>query len=126
MLVAYSILLHFRKLSDYDQWSSLKIHIAMDNAVVIDEIGKIWICLNPLNYHLYHVDWYFLSIEQLCQITVEGSETTKWNPLLLVVPLRLGLLNINPIYIESLKVFLYTLFIVYGSTNQFLYINCTI
>jgi hypothetical protein len=28
-----------RKLSGYDEWSSLKIHVAMDNAVVIEEIG---------------------------------------------------------------------------------------
>ena len=45
---------------------------------------------------------YVHSVEQLCQNTI--SETTTWNPLLLVVPLRLGLVNINPIYIESLKV----------------------
>jgi len=26
-------------LSEYDEWSALKIHVAMDNAVVIEEIG---------------------------------------------------------------------------------------
>lgn len=29
-----------RKLAASEEWSSLKIHIAMDNAVVIEEIGK--------------------------------------------------------------------------------------
>lgn len=65
-----------KKLSVYDEWSSLKIHVAMDNTVVTEEI------------------------ELLCQ----GEEKDSiWNPLLLVIPLRLGLLNINPIYIDALK-----------------------
>lgn len=64
-----------KKLAASEEWSSLKIHIAMDNAVVIEEI------------------------EQYCQS--DNNET--WSPLLLVIPLRLGLLNINPIYIEGLK-----------------------
>ncbi|XP_032795587.1 cysteine protease ATG4B isoform X2 [Daphnia magna] len=68
-----------KKLSAYDEWSSLKIHVAMDNAVVIEEI------------------------EELCHTKNPDAETTMWNPLLLVVPLRLGLLSINPIYIDSLK-----------------------
>ena len=31
-----------RKLSIYDEWSSLKIHVAMDNTVVTEEIGIIF------------------------------------------------------------------------------------
>ncbi|XP_046657433.1 cysteine protease ATG4B-like [Daphnia pulicaria] len=68
-----------KKLCEYDEWSALKIHVAMDNAVVIEEI------------------------EQLCHKKITPTETSTWSPLLLVVPLRLGLLNINPIYIDSLK-----------------------
>jgi len=68
-----------KKLSNSDVWSSLKIHVALDNAVVSDEIVN------------------------LCQ---NGSHDTgsDWNPLLLIIPLRLGLSSINPIYISGLKV----------------------
>jgi len=67
-----------KKLSNSDVWSSLKIHVALDNAVVSDEIVN------------------------LCQ---NGSHDTgsDWNPLLLIIPLRLGLSSINPIYISGLK-----------------------
>lgn len=56
-----------------------------------------------MNSELYQK---FLLIEQLCQENNSVQEGTKWSPLLLVIPLRLGLLNINPIYIDSLKVML--------------------
>ena len=35
--------------------------------------------------------------------SVEGEEK-HWRPLLLMIPLRLGLTEINPVYAESLKV----------------------
>ena len=39
---------------------------------------------------------------------VEGDESIKapsqWKPLLLIIPLRLGLSDINPVYINGLKV----------------------
>ena len=31
-------------------------------------------------------------------------DPTKWKPLLLIIPLRLGLTDINAVYIDSLKV----------------------
>lgn len=77
----------------------------MDNAVVIEEIG--WITSAYLytmkRHHLQYVS-IFSFIEELCHTTTPDAETSMWSPLLLVVPLRLGLLNINPIYIDSLKV----------------------
>merc|ERR1712071_178496 len=67
-----------KKLSIFDEWSCLKIHVALDNAVVSEEI------------------------ENLCQ---DGTSDTgnNWNSLLLIIPLRLGLSSINPIYISGLK-----------------------
>ncbi|XP_031623518.1 cysteine protease ATG4B [Contarinia nasturtii] len=62
-----------KKLVKYDDWCSLTIHVAMDNNVVIQEIIK------------------------LC----EKGDT--WKPLLLIIPLRLGLSEVNPIYINGLK-----------------------
>ncbi len=36
--------------------------------------------------------------------TASGNYTPSWKPVLLVIPLRLGLTEINPMYIHSLKV----------------------
>lgn len=101
---------HLRKLSNSDVWSSLKIHVALDNAVVSDEIGRV-----KENCYLefsYNVNWWLSDLKKkqitkpivnLCQ---NGSHDTgsDWNPLLLIIPLRLGLSSINPIYISGLKV----------------------
>ncbi|XP_037927837.1 cysteine protease ATG4B isoform X2 [Teleopsis dalmanni] len=66
-----------KKLVRYDDWCSIVVHVAMDNIIVTDDIYSL--CLeNPKN-----------------------DET--WKPLLLVIPLRLGLSDINPIYIPALK-----------------------
>lgn len=62
-----------KKLVGYDEWSSIVIHVALDNVVATDEVLEL--CdTGPL-----------------------------WSPLLLIIPLRLGLSEINPVYIESLK-----------------------
>lgn len=59
----------------FDDWSSLVVHVAMDSTVVLDDI---YTC---------------------CQ----NSNEATWKPLLLIVPLRLGITEINPIYIPALK-----------------------
>lgn len=64
-----------KKLVPYDEWCSLAIHVALDNSVATDEI------------------------DELCTDKLDGS----WKPLLLIVPLRLGLTEINSIYFSSLK-----------------------
>uniref|UniRef100_A0A034WL87 Cysteine protease n=1 Tax=Bactrocera dorsalis TaxID=27457 RepID=A0A034WL87_BACDO len=67
-----------KKLVRYDDWCSIVIHVAMDNTIVTDDIYSL--CLeNPSN-----------------------DET--WKPLLLIIPLRLGLSDINPIYVPALKI----------------------
>lgn len=106
-----------KKLASYDDWSSLVIHVALDNTVVINEIRR------------------------LCKIkekeTPEENDPIKtgnspypggWKPLLLVVPLRLGLSEINPVYIRSLKTcftFKQSLGVIGGKPNHALYfIGC--
>ncbi|XP_076379861.1 autophagy-related 4a isoform X2 [Megalopta genalis] len=78
-----------KKLVVYDDWSSITIHVALDNTLIINDI--------------------------LRQCKVEGGTTaeadgniplkapSQWKPLLLLIPLRLGLSEINPIYINGLK-----------------------
>jgi len=50
-------------------------------------------------------------VEQLCKSPGQQSSgdgdfrhTRNWKPLVLVVPLRLGLNEINPVYVQGLKV----------------------
>ncbi|KAG7199641.1 hypothetical protein KM043_014235 [Ampulex compressa] len=78
-----------KKLVVYDEWSSITIHVALDNTLIINDI--------------------------LRQCRVEGGMTaevdgevplkapSQWKPLLLLIPLRLGLSEINPVYISGLK-----------------------
>ena len=42
----------------------------------------------------------------------------KWRPLLLVIPLRLGLTEINPVYANALRVSIFTLFSSFRSSNK--------
>ena len=53
---------HLRKLSNSDVWSSLKIHVALDNAVVSDEIGRV-----KENCYLefsYNVNWWLSDFQK--------------------------------------------------------------
>jgi cysteine protease ATG4 len=50
-------------------------------------------------------------VERLCKLSSEQSSgdgdfrlTSNWKPLVLIVPLRLGLNEINPVYVQGLKV----------------------
>ncbi|KAL5279547.1 ATG4A family protein [Megaselia abdita] len=66
-----------KKLVCYDDWCSITIHVALDNTVATEEIYQ--------------------------QCLVNDKNDESWRPLLLIIPLRLGLSEINPIYIPALK-----------------------
>ncbi|CAF1100518.1 unnamed protein product [Adineta ricciae] len=65
----------------------VNVHVAMDNTLVLDEIRK------------------------LCQPNVKGRKSSKksndnpqtWKPLVIIIPLRLGLSDVNTEYIDQLK-----------------------
>lgn len=73
----------------------------MDNTVVIEDIRKM--CRHhPYNWstaqgssHTHQSAW------SRCRDTSE--QTSAWRPLLLIVPLRLGINQINPVYIDAFK-----------------------
>jgi len=69
-----------RKLCLYDPSEDIAVHVAMDNTLVINEVRES--CLKPAKN--------------------EGEESS-WKPLLLFISLRLGLSDINPVYIPGLK-----------------------
>uniref|UniRef100_A0A668AEG3 Cysteine protease n=1 Tax=Myripristis murdjan TaxID=586833 RepID=A0A668AEG3_9TELE len=70
-----------KKLAMFDSWSRLVVHVAMDNTVVIEEISEYSRLLRSM----------------------QRGPTALWKPLVLLIPLRLGLSDINEAYIETLK-----------------------
>ncbi|VVC90347.1 unnamed protein product [Leptidea sinapis] len=90
-----------KKLVVYDKWSSLAIHVALDNTVVREDIYSLMLDLSS---------------------NVTGSD---WMPLLLIVPLRLGLSEINPVYVNGLKICFQSaqsIGVIGGKPNQALYL----
>ncbi|TRY54569.1 hypothetical protein DNTS_001572 [Danionella cerebrum] len=94
-----------KKLSIFDSWSRLAVHVAMDNTVIIEEIKRLcmpWLdvdrgaCALPEESPEMNGD-----LEGACALTED--ETALWKPLVLLIPLRLGLSDINEAYIEPLK-----------------------
>ncbi|BES89406.1 Peptidase family C54 [Nesidiocoris tenuis] len=87
-----------KKLSASDQWSNMAVHVSLDNIVIVNEIRR------------------------LCR-SIHHS-TRKWRPLLLIVPVRLGLNEINPVYVKGLQsVFMFrqSVGIIGGKPNHALY-----
>ncbi|XP_043497461.1 cysteine protease ATG4B isoform X1 [Polistes fuscatus] len=78
-----------KKLVVYDEWSSITIHVALDNALIVNDILRQ------------------CKVEGGTTVEVDGKEPLKapsqWKPLLLLIPLRLGLNEINPVYLDGLK-----------------------
>nr|XP_023997744.1 cysteine protease ATG4B-like [Salvelinus alpinus] len=95
-----------KKLTVFDSWSRLAVHVAMDNTVVMEEIKRLcmpWLdyggaaCAEPPGWMPKHNG----CLEGACALAEE--ETALWKPLVLLIPLRLGLSDINTAYIETLK-----------------------
>ncbi|KAI8515222.1 Cysteine protease atg4a [Branchiostoma belcheri] len=92
-----------KKLALFEDWSSLAIHVAMDNTVIIDDIKKL--CRSARQPTASQVTNSFLcngvSSEQ--QTTARSRSPLPWQPLMLIIPLRLGLSELNPVYVDCLK-----------------------
>jgi hypothetical protein len=66
------------------------------------------------NLRFYWICFFFQG--KLCQINSKVRKTTKksndtqsgWKPLVVIIPLRLGLSDVNTEYIDQLKVFIVT------------------
>uniref|UniRef100_A0AAR2J7U3 Cysteine protease n=1 Tax=Pygocentrus nattereri TaxID=42514 RepID=A0AAR2J7U3_PYGNA len=83
-----------KKLALFDDWNSLAVYVSMDNTVVIEDISK---CLDES-----------LSGQRQAPCPLSHFHATSqhpldWRPLLLLIPLRMGINDINPVYIQALK-----------------------
>uniref|UniRef100_A0A671SXG9 Cysteine protease n=1 Tax=Sinocyclocheilus anshuiensis TaxID=1608454 RepID=A0A671SXG9_9TELE len=79
-----------KKLALFDDWNTLAVYVSMDNTVVIEDISK---CLFLIKYGS---NFYRTSDHT-------SQRPLAWRPLLLVIPLRMGLNSINPVYIQAFK-----------------------
>lgn len=101
-----------RKLSVYDEWSSMAVHIAFAGAVIKKDIYTLCrfvpepVASSPFP-QTYKSIWYTDCASRKCQrwqsISAPCSDSLIWRPLLLFVPLRLGLSTFNPVYSKVLK-----------------------
>uniref|UniRef100_A0A8D1B653 Cysteine protease n=1 Tax=Sus scrofa TaxID=9823 RepID=A0A8D1B653_PIG len=92
-----------KKLAAFDTWSALAVHVAMDNTVVMEEIRRL--CRSSLpraGAAAFPAD----SDRHCNGFPAEaevGPRPVPWRPLVLLIPLRLGLTDINAAYTETLK-----------------------
>ncbi|XP_063169445.1 cysteine protease ATG4A isoform X2 [Candoia aspera] len=90
-----------KKLALFDEWNSLAVYVSMDNTVVIEDIKKM--CrVPPQGCPRTHCS----SLSYRSSVTpakTPGDPTCGWKPLLLIVPLRLGINHINPVYVDAFK-----------------------
>lgn len=90
-----------KKLATMDELSSLVFHVALDNTLVINEVKKLCTVMEQTN-----------------------SSKQIWKPLVLVIPLRLGISAINPAYVQGVKMcftFPQSLGVIGGRPNHALY-----
>ncbi|XP_051536144.1 cysteine protease ATG4A-like isoform X1 [Myxocyprinus asiaticus] len=100
-----------KKLALFDDWNSLAVYVSMDNTVVIEDIKKQ--CQQPgqkVKPRAGPCGWGEGSVlGQSCSEAQERAPNPPsqgpldWRPLLLVIPLRMGINSINPVYIQALK-----------------------
>ncbi|XP_073216525.1 cysteine protease ATG4B isoform X5 [Lepidochelys kempii] len=95
-----------KKLATFDTWSSLAVHIAMDNTVVMEEIRRLcksnFLCAGAAAFPAAESDLFYNGYPDGAEVT---DRLSLWKPLVLLIPLRLGLTDINEAYIETLKGF---------------------
>ncbi|KAM9451564.1 cysteine protease ATG4A isoform 2-T2 [Clarias gariepinus] len=102
-----------RKLTLFDDWSSLAVYVSMDNTVVIEDIkmqcrqgtsGGVPLPGESSSGHGPRDDPE--RRQAPCPVSRSrrlSQHSLDWRPLLLLIPLRMGINSINPIYIQTLK-----------------------
>ncbi|XP_057600093.1 cysteine protease ATG4B isoform X2 [Hippopotamus amphibius kiboko] len=92
-----------RKLAVFDTWSAVAVHVAMDNTVVMEDIRRL--CGSSLPCagaaaSPADADWHWNGFPAGAEAS---SRPAPWRPLVLLIPLRLGLTDMNAAYAETLK-----------------------
>ncbi|XP_059397617.1 cysteine protease ATG4A-like [Carassius carassius] len=96
-----------KKLALFDDWNTLAVYVSMDNTVVIEDIKKQ--CKQPGRESRSRAgpcgrgEETVSSQSCLEALHLQSQMPLDWRPLLLVIPLRMGINNINPVYIQAFK-----------------------
>uniref|UniRef100_M3XJS5 Cysteine protease n=1 Tax=Latimeria chalumnae TaxID=7897 RepID=M3XJS5_LATCH len=101
-----------KKLALFDEWNSLAVYVSMDNTVVIEDIKKL--CRHhPRNTRITIDTSRFTgnfahssTIAHKAGLNRNPGATghcIAWKPLLLIIPLRMGINYINPVYTDAFK-----------------------
>ncbi|KAL4648226.1 cysteine protease ATG4A isoform X1 [Arapaima gigas] len=96
-----------KKLALFDDWNSLAVYVSMDNTVVIEDIKKL--CHQTGGCALRTAPGDLGGPFEAGASRGHGSPqphsytSSGWRPLLLIIPLRMGINHINPVYIQALK-----------------------
>ncbi|KAK2711385.1 hypothetical protein QYM36_012536 [Artemia franciscana] len=101
-----------RQLSTFDSWNDLRIHVAMDTCLTKSDVENVAT----------------MQLEDLQNFYDTGKHPSNrlasWRPVLVIIPLRVGLCTVNPIYVEYLKACFeceQSVGIIGGKPNQALY-----
>jgi len=87
-----------KRVAVYDTWSNLCVHVALDGLVVTAEIRQL--CHSYTRSAAVEME----GVTQLSdKASGESENEAEWKPLLLLVPLRLGLSEVNEVYFQALK-----------------------
>uniref|UniRef100_UPI00398E7C7D cysteine protease ATG4B isoform X6 n=1 Tax=Pristiophorus japonicus TaxID=55135 RepID=UPI00398E7C7D len=95
-----------KKLTFFDNWSLLAVHVAMDNTVIIDDIKMLCQSESPCGgaaaaaFPQADGQRPFNGYPSAAN---SSEDALAWKPLVLLIPLRLGLSEINEAYIKTLK-----------------------
>ncbi|KXJ16560.1 cysteine protease ATG4B [Exaiptasia diaphana] len=107
-----------KKLSAFDDWSGLSVHVAMDNTIIIEDIKKLCkqgqprkscgqsTCYDCTDAHRVEESLRRRGLKSPASKANQVKTHTcksSWRPLVLFLPLRLGLSEMNPVYSEPFK-----------------------
>ncbi|VDL64725.1 unnamed protein product [Nippostrongylus brasiliensis] len=99
-----------KKLAVFDSWSGIAVHVALDNILVSSDVHTIATLAPPkdaiklIMEDNRNVDESYLTLVNESAAAAE-EQTCEWRPLLLLVPLRLGLTSINRCYLPAIENF---------------------
>ncbi|CAJ0596308.1 unnamed protein product [Cylicocyclus nassatus] len=95
-----------KKLAVFDSWSGIAVHVALDNILVSSDVRTIATLAPPkdaikLITEEKNVDESYMTL--MNETTTSDDQKCDWRPLLLLVPLRLGLTSINRCYLPAIE-----------------------
>uniref|UniRef100_A0A8C1DI80 Cysteine protease n=1 Tax=Cyprinus carpio carpio TaxID=630221 RepID=A0A8C1DI80_CYPCA len=92
-----------KKLALFDDWNTLAVYVSMDNTVVIEDISKSLFLISHPNATVGRKPEMEKKASGEKTPHLRSQRPLDWRPLLLVIPLRMGINSINPVYIQAFK-----------------------